>query len=499
MLDRDQRVAILLLSREGHGARAIARAVGVSRNAVRAVLRSGKSDVPELERESSLGAHLDLVRELHEGCGGNLVRVHEELHARGIEVAYPTLTRFCRSASIGTKEPIPFGRYEFEPGEEMQHDTSPHTVRIRGRLTTVQCASLVLCFSRHLYAQVYPRWSRFECRSFFTEALSHFGGAAGRCVVDNTSVTRLRGTGKTAVFAPEIEALGKRFGFVFMAHELGDKNRSARVEGPFDHIEKNFYAGRDFTDIDDLNRQLREWCARVALKPKRSLECAPIELFQLERPRLRPLPLHVPEVYDTHARRVDTEGYVNVHTNRYSVPARTIGRQVQVRETMQVIRIFDGHELLAEHVRRPHGAKRRLLLDAHRVERPRRDRDRGFSPEEQALRATAPALDRLMSELRRHHGGRAVRAIKQLHAMWLDYPSEPLVTAVEDALRYGLLDLHRIDSMVLERIRGDFFRLPAGDHSDVDGDATTSLAPTPETERDDAPKEAHPTDHSEAD
>ena len=49
--------------------------------------------------------------------------------------AIATLTRFCREHGIGVKERLPFGRYEFEPGEEMQHDTSPHVVRIGGRLT----------------------------------------------------------------------------------------------------------------------------------------------------------------------------------------------------------------------------------------------------------------------------------------------------------------------------------------------------------------------------
>ena len=135
MLDRETRIAILRLQREGHGPRMIARAVGASRNAVRKVLRSGEADVPGIDRKMTLDPHLETVRGLHEYCGGNLVRVHETLLDKKIEVAYATLTRFCREHGIGVKERLPFGRYEFEPGEEMQHDTSPHVVRIGGRLT----------------------------------------------------------------------------------------------------------------------------------------------------------------------------------------------------------------------------------------------------------------------------------------------------------------------------------------------------------------------------
>lgn len=35
-----------------------------------------------------------------------------------------------------------------------------------------------------------------------------------------------------------------------------------------------------------------------------------------------------------------------------------------------------------------------------------------------------------------------------------------MVEAVEVALRHGLIDLERIERMVLRRIAGDFFRLP---------------------------------------
>jgi hypothetical protein len=39
---------------------------------------------------------------------------------------------------------------------------------------------------------------------------------------------------------PEMVAFGERFGFEFAAHEIGDANRSARVERPFRFIEGNF-------------------------------------------------------------------------------------------------------------------------------------------------------------------------------------------------------------------------------------------------------------------
>ncbi len=428
---------------------------------MRRVLRTGQGDVPEIERDEQLTPHLERIRELHGRCKGNRVRVVEELAAEGIRVAYSTLTHFCRRHGIGVREKVPAGRYHFAPGEEMQHDTSPHRVEINGRYRVLQCASLVLCYSRMIFAQVYRRYRRFECKLFLTEALKSFDGAAGRCMIDNTSVVIAHGSGATAVVAPEMAAFGDRFSFEFRAHELGDKNRSARVERPFHHIENNFYAGRSFTSLEDLNCQLRVWCEIVNDTHKRTLQAKPIERFATERTALRPLPLYIPEVYDLHLRRVDVEGYVSLHHNRYSVPTDLIGRQVEVRETAARLRVFDGHQLVAEHLLFEPGTEQRATLPEHRGQPRRRKAPPPALPEEKVLRATAPELDRMLDQLRKHHGGQAARSVRQLYRLYVDYPREALITAVRHALQFGLLDLNRVERMVLRHLNETFFRLPS--------------------------------------
>ena len=198
MLDLETRTAILKLRREGHGAKTIARALKISRNAARRVIRSGRAEVCGLARPERLGPHLDRIRALHERCQGNLQRVWEELRAE-VKVSYASVIAFCRRHEIGYTPKPPVGHYVFGPGEEMQHDTSPHTIVIGGARTNVECASLILCYSRVLYAQVYRRWNRFTCRAFLTKALKYFGGAAKRCMLDNSTVIIARGTGKNAV------------------------------------------------------------------------------------------------------------------------------------------------------------------------------------------------------------------------------------------------------------------------------------------------------------
>ena len=56
--------------------------------------------------------------------------------------------------------------------------------------------------------------------------------AAAQCVIDNTNLARLRGTGKNAVIVAEMEAFGKQYGFVFVCHERGHANRKAGEAKP---------------------------------------------------------------------------------------------------------------------------------------------------------------------------------------------------------------------------------------------------------------------------
>jgi hypothetical protein len=470
VLDLDTRTAILRLAREGHGAKTIARLVGVSRNTVKGVLRSGQAEVPPLVRVESLDAHIERVRELHVVCRGNLVRVLEELADEGVDVAYSTLTSFCRRHGIGTKPKSRPGSYHFGPGEEMQHDTSPHQVEVGGRLRTLQCASLVLCYSRKQYAQCYPRWTRFEVRVFLTEALQWMGGAAGRCLLDNSGVIIFSGTGKDAVPAPAMEALADRFDFTFMAYELGNKDRAGRVERGHHHVENNFYPGRTFTDLADLNRQLRTWCDKNFHRHRKRLRATPAELFVAEQPCLKPLPPYIPEVYDLHQRRGDIEGYVNLHTNRYSVDAALIGSDMEVRETVDLVRVFRGHRLVATHDKQEHGAGKKVTLEEHKGQTRRRRTPRPPTPQEALLRGQGPELAALIDALQKRYGGRAVKAVHRLHRLWCDYPLDAVRQAAATALTYGLLDLKRIERMVLLRVAGDFFRLPTNNDAEDDDD-----------------------------
>jgi hypothetical protein len=394
------------------------------------------------------------------------VRVHEELVAGGAELSYQALTAFCRRHGIGQPPVVPVGHYEFAPGEEMQHDTSPHEVELDGKKRKMQTASAVLCYSRMLFFQCSPTFQRFDCKVFLTEALRYFGGAAGRVMIDNTHVVVLRGTGRDMVPVPEMEAFGERFGFHFAAHEIGDANRSGRVERPFSFIEGNFLAGRAFSSWEDLNRRAREWCDKVNSTYKKHIRAVPRELFAVERLHLKPLPAWIPEVYRLHQRMVDLEGYVALHTNRYSVPVNWIGRRVEVRETKDKVEIqLDARNLVAHH-RVLEAQQQRITLAQHRPPRGQGLKRSDPHPEEQAIVEAVPELAEYIASLKQR--GRKIFgvALRQLLRLVREYPREPLLGAVREAARYGLYDLDRLERMILRRVAREYFLLDQEPHDD---------------------------------
>ena len=396
-------------------------------------------------------------------CEGNVVRVQEVLETEHeIRIPYSTLTRWVREADLRAPKPRS-GSYHFGMGEEMQFDTSPHHLKLNDHPIKAQCASLVLAYSRRIFIRYFPGFTRFEAKAFLREALCFMDGSTARCLVDNSNVVVASGSGAEAVMAPEMAAFGQIFGFEFIAHAVGDANRSARVERPFYYVEKNFLPGRQFSDWDDLNAQARSWCEHTAnQKPKRALGMSPEAAYVLEKPQLLPLPAYLPPVYQAFSRIVDVEGYIFLDTNRYSVPERLIGKTVEVYKYPQAVKVLFRHRTVAEHPRLVGKRFGQHTLKAHRRPK-RRQAYQGPSTEERQLCGASEALNCYIAGLKKRSPGRGVSRLRRLLVMRRTYPRQAFLAAVETALQYGLYDLHRLEHLILERVAGDFFQIDPDD------------------------------------
>lgn len=457
MTPSEIRTAVRTLQAQGHSLREISRLLALSRNTVRRILRA--PDRPVAEGVACDEATLATVKARFEQARGNVVRVRELLAEDGLEMSYSTLTRWVREADL-RGPPRRAGAYQFVPGQEMQHDTSPHRVRFMpaDKPLTVQCAGLVLAYSRRLFIQYYPRFTRFEAKAFLLEAARFMAGVCPVCVIDNTSVLLAAGAGADAVVAPEMAAFARTLGFRFRAHRVGNPERKGRIERPFAYVETNFLAGRDFEDFDDLNRQAVDWCLNVAnRKPKQALGMSPDAAFLIEQPHLVPLPDALPPVYELLDRVVDLYGYVSVDTNRYSVPERYVGKSVAVYKLPAEVHVCRKDSTIAVHPRLIGQRDAKNSLPGHHTMPIRQGR--GTAAEDALLAGHHPSLDRYTAALKQRGPAGNRRALRRLIELQRTYPAAPFIAAIEQALHYGLFDLGRLEELILKHVAGDFFAL----------------------------------------
>jgi hypothetical protein len=163
---------------------------------------------------------------------------------------------------------------------------------------------------------------------------------------------------------------------------------------------------------------------------------------------------------------VDLEGYVALHTNRYSVPVNWIGRRVEVRETKDKVEIQLDARHIVTHQRVIEAQQQRITLAQHRPPRGQGLKRSDPHPEEQAIVEAAPELAEYVVALKQRGRKMVGVALRQLLRLVREYPREPLLAAVREAARYGLYDLDRLERMILRRVAHEYFLLNREPHDD---------------------------------
>ena len=189
-----------------------------------------------------------------------------------MDVPYSTLTRWvARGRAAQPAAARRRIRLRAGPGDAARHLAAPRDVRTGRQAGHGSSApALVLAYSRRLFIQYYPRFTRFEAKAFLLEAARFMDGVCPRCIIDNTSVLLAAGAGADAVIAPEMAAFARTLGFRFLAHRVGNPDRKGRIERPFAYVENNFLAGRQLRRLSTTSTARRSLGAATSPTPSPS-------------------------------------------------------------------------------------------------------------------------------------------------------------------------------------------------------------------------------------
>lgn len=475
MIESEKRRAVYFLHEGGMGIREIARKLDLSRNSVKRIIRD-RGEPLKILRSDHIKIDPQRIKELYADCEGFMQRIHEKLVEEDkVELGYSTLTRLVRSLGLGAgaKDDRRDSKVPDEPGKEMQHDTSPYTKPIGGRIMKIVGSQLYLRYCKNRYLKFYPSFNRFQMKCFFHEATTHFGYVGETCIIDNTNLAVLHGTGPDAVMVPEMIELGKSHGgFKWRAHKIKHSDRKGGVESGFWFIETNFFPGRTFESLEDLNEQAFEWATRrIVLRPHAKTGLIPAQLFEFEKPSLKKLPPFVPEPVLAHERETDQYGYAAFDGNFYWIPGSGRGR-VQVLQSAQKIRIYRNREMLAEYPLPAFGVKHERFkppgMPAIR-EYPRNCK-KPTGAEEARLRAIDPVVAGFLDFLSKEPESavKKYRLIRQLFRLSLKLAPVLFIDTVSRAHRYRIADMETIDRIAQQLMRENSFEMESW--CDVEGE-----------------------------
>jgi transposase len=440
----------------------IVRQLRVSRNTVREVIKQ-QGKVPPSTRRDKIRIDAELLDRLHQRCDGFVQRIHEILvEEEGIQVKYSTLTRMLRGLGIGKQKQTRCDRVPDKPGAEFQHDTSPHEIKLAGIANRLIASLMYLRYSKRRYLKFYRVFNRFKMKCFLHEGLMHWGHSAPECIIDNTNLARLRGTGRNAVMVPEMAAFSHQYGFKFVCHEVKHSNRKAGEERSFYTVETNFFPGRTFESLEDLNRQAFEWATVRMYNRPTDTGLIPAKAFEYEQAYLVKLPRHLPAPYLIHERGTDQYGYVAFDGNYFWVPG-TDRNEVKLLEYGDRLKIYLNREDSVEY-RLPADGVKNQRFSPEGMPAPRyqpRNRKRPTEEEEKRLRALSPAVAGYLDFVLKGAGGnQRHRFIRELFALAGRIPNSVFLQAVERALRYRITTMDTIERIALLHMTQDVPRLP---------------------------------------
>ena len=201
---------LVTLHRKGLSRRALARALGISRNTVKVMLaahaaareESGQPVIaarpPRAPRASKVDAYAARVTELlgqyHDITAQ---RVFETLREEGFGGGYTAVKKYVRARRPPPRPTPSLATPEHGPGEMSENDWSPYDVLFTdGHKEMIQAFSYVLVYSRRKHYGIYRHADLHALLDGHVQAFTRFGGCAAECIYDSQKNVVLRWEGQ---------------------------------------------------------------------------------------------------------------------------------------------------------------------------------------------------------------------------------------------------------------------------------------------------------------
>jgi transposase len=340
----------------------LSRETGLSRDTIRKYLREGVKEHQGKGKKkgSKLDPYKEYLDEQFECRNFNCEALYDRLRARGYTGGITILREYVsefRPPVQPISEPERTMRFETEYGEQVQMDwgyIDYHDERTK-RMRKVACLVLVAGASRKRYVEFFSVSRQEQLFIGMINAFLFFGGLFSTVLTDRMKSVWNQNRGKDILFNAKYEYFMAELGFSTRLCKPGTPQTKGKSERLVDYVKNNFFPGREFLNLVDLNVQALEWCEKANSEVHGTTGLIPNEEHRREQMYLKPLPpQEILDQYLWSLRRVSIDGMISYEGSNYGIAHTCRDKQVRVRRIgPEVLIMGSSGEIVGQHLMVP--------------------------------------------------------------------------------------------------------------------------------------------------
>ncbi len=325
---------------------------GFDRKTVRKYLNLTTIPEPKkrAKKESKLDKYRDyIIQKLNEGPF-TAARLLRELQEMGFIGKYTIVKDFIRKVRPERGVQAVY-RYETKPGVQAQVDWSEFgRAEIDGKVLKLYCFNMILGYSRMRYIEFTLSIDVYTLIQCHLNAFHYFGGYTNEILYDNMKqvvITRALKSSDSE-WNPKYEDFFRHYGFIPRLCRPYRAQTKGKIENTVGYVRRDFFLGRSFASIQDMNSQALLWLNRVNSSIHGTTHEIPLERLKSEE--LKPIDF-IPEylVIREEARKISRDCFISYLGNKYSVPYKFAGREATLQVFDSKFRVIVGGEQVCEH------------------------------------------------------------------------------------------------------------------------------------------------------
>ena len=247
--------------------RRIARHLHIGRRTIAQYLATPVRTAAPRPRVSKLDPFKATIAELLEqDAEASAVVIAQRLRSLGFTGGLSILKEYLHAVRGNSQAKRAYVRMEPAAGERFEIDWGHFgALSYQGHSRKLYAFCLVECHSRKLYvefthSQSFETFVRCQIHAFH-----YLGGVARELWYDNLATAVAEHDGNLVRFQPRFLAFAREYSFLPRACHVRAAWEKGKIERSIAYLRQSFWPLRSFTDLSDVNLQVRKWLEEVAI------------------------------------------------------------------------------------------------------------------------------------------------------------------------------------------------------------------------------------------